>query len=156
MFSKPKIMDKLNCSHTSFKVDFHFKNNITLLMGDSGVGKTLVFSILKEASVDNEKLICFNYLDANKDILKELKNITGKLVVIDNADTLLTREIRKWIVFDNKNQYLIIGRNPADLLITKENLYQLVVIKKEEQIKFTLENLLERSDMDGDTDGSMG
>ncbi len=156
MFSKPKIMDKLNCTHTSFEVNFDFKNNITLLMGDSGVGKTLVFSILKETSVDNEKLICFNYLDANKDILKELKNITGKLVVIDNADTLLTREIRKWIVFDNKNQYLIIGRNPADLLITKENLYQLVVIKKEEQIKFTLENLLERSDMDGDTDGSMG
>ena len=40
---------------------------------------------------------------------------------------------------DDKNQYLIIGRNPKNLFATKENLFELASEKIGEQTKFTIE-----------------
>lgn len=48
------------------------------------------------------------------------------MIVIDNADILLDDDTRKYIALDDKNQYLIIGRNPRNLFVTKENLSELV------------------------------
>lgn len=140
MFSKPCIMDRLEAVHTSFKLDFEFRNNITMLIGDSGVGKTVIFSILQEAAVENPQLFCMNYLDIHRDILGMLKHTEGKLIVIDNADILLASPERKWIALDSKNQYLIIGRNPANLLTTSENLYELVSEQQDGMIYFTIRN----------------
>jgi len=50
--------------------------------------------------------------------------------VIDNADVLLDDPIRKYIALDDKNQYLIIGRNPKNLFAAKENLFELVSQKQ--------------------------
>lgn len=62
---------------------------------------------------------CLNYLDYQRDILEILKQTRGKLIVIDNADILLNDETRKYISLDGQNQYLIIGRNPKNLFVTK-------------------------------------
>ena len=45
MKSKPVVMEHFSTVHTSFVVDFTFTNNITILMGDSGTGKTATFFI---------------------------------------------------------------------------------------------------------------
>lgn len=47
MKSKPIVMEHFSTVHTSFIVDFTFTNDITILMGDSGTGKTAVFSFVK-------------------------------------------------------------------------------------------------------------
>ena len=73
MKSKPKVMEHFSTVHTSFVVDFHFKTNITILMGDSGTGKTAVFSFIKECMAINPNIICLNYLDYQKDILEIIK-----------------------------------------------------------------------------------
>ena len=39
---------RINPVHTSYIVDFDFTNNITILTGSSGTGKTVSFSIIKE------------------------------------------------------------------------------------------------------------
>lgn len=77
-----------------------------------GKGKTLIFGILQELSVTDNRIACINYLDANKQIEDEIAKSSGKLIIIDNADEILNDEIRKTITFDRENQYLIIGRNP--------------------------------------------
>ena len=59
--------------------------------------------------------------------------------MIDNADILLNDDIRKYISQDDKNQYLIIGRNPKNLFATKENLFELVSEKVGEQTVFRIE-----------------
>lgn len=46
MFSEPVVMDELHSIHTSFVLNFYFQNNITFLMGDSGIGKSFIYSIL--------------------------------------------------------------------------------------------------------------
>ena len=117
MKSKPIVMDHFSTVHTSFIVNFTFTNNITILTGDSGTGKTASFSFIKE-------------------IVSKAK---GKLIVIDNADILLDDDTRKYISLDDKNQYLIIGRNPKNLFVTKENLFELVSRKVGEQTEFRIE-----------------
>ena len=47
--------------------------------------------------------------------------------MIDDADILLTDEIRRYIAFDKKNQYLIAGKNTDNLLLSRANLYELDV-----------------------------
>lgn len=142
MKSKPNIMNHFSTVHTSFIVDFKFTNNITILTGDSGTGKTASFSFIKECMAINPNIICLNYLDYYKDINNIIKMAEGKLIVIDNADILLDDDIRKYIALDDKNQYLIIGRNPKNLFATKENLFELVSEKIGEQTKLTIKPYL--------------
>ncbi len=142
MKSKPLVMDHFSMVHTSFIVDFRFTNNITILTGDSGTGKTLAFSLIRECMAVNPKLLCINYLDYQSDIRDMISRADGKLVVIDNADILLDDDTRKYISLDDKNQYLIIGRNPKNLFATKENLFELVRKRVGEQTEFTIKEYL--------------
>lgn len=142
MKSKPIVMEHFSTIHSSFVVDFTFTNNITILMGDSGTGKTAAFSFIRECMAINPKLLCLNYLDYQKDIQEIIKNAEGKLIVIDNADILLDDNTRKYISLDDKNQYLIIGRNPKNLFATKENLFELESEKIGEQTRFTIKQYL--------------
>ncbi len=131
-------MDNFRAVHTSFVLDFKFTNNITILTGDSGAGKTASFSFIRECMAVNPDILCLNFLDYQKDILQIICQANGKLIVIDNADILLDDEARKYISLDAGNQYLIIGRNPENLFATKENLFELVSRKDGEQTEFTI------------------
>lgn len=139
MKSKPVVMEHYNKIHTNYVVDFVFTTNITILTGDSGQGKTAVFSFFKEDAAKNPGLLCYNYLDYQKNIFEEIKHSEGKLIVIDNADLLLTDEIRKYISLDGKNQYLIIGRDPRNLFATRDNIFELVSLKEDEKVYFKIE-----------------
>lgn len=142
MKSKPIIMNHFSTVHTSFVVDFKFTNNITILTGDSGTGKTTSFSFIKECMALSPDIMCLNYLDYQRDIASMIKSAKRKLIVIDNADVLLDDDIRKYIAVDDKNQYLIIGRNPKNLFVTKENLFELVSEKQGEQTILKIQNYL--------------
>jgi predicted ATP-binding protein involved in virulence len=142
MNSKPLVMNHFSTVHTSFVVDFSFTNNITILTGNSGTWKTASFSFIQECMAVNSDILCLNYLDYQKDIAGIIKSAEKKLIVIDNADVLLSDEVRKHIALDDKNQYLIIGRNPKNLFATKENLFELVSEKQGEQTILKLKNYL--------------
>lgn len=142
MKSKPLVMEHFFTEHTSFVLDFKFKNNIAILTGDSGTGKTASFSFIKECMALNPDILCLNYLDYQKNIRDILESTEKKLIVIDNADILLDDDTRKYIALDDKNQYLIIGRNPKNLFATKENLFELVSEKQGEQTVLRIEEYL--------------
>lgn len=142
MRSKPIVMDHFFTIHTAFIVNFKFTNNITILMGDSGTGKTATFSFIRECMAIDSRILCLNYLDYQKDIMTTVSNTQGKLIVIDNADILLSDDIRKYISLDDKNQYLIIGRNPKNLFATKENLFELVNKNVGEQTELSIKEYL--------------
>lgn len=142
MKSKPVIMEHFSTVHTSYVIDFNFTNNITILTGSSGTGKTASFSFIRECMAVNPEILCINYQDYQKDVRKLIEGETGKLIVIDNADILLDDDTRKYISLDDKNQYLIIGRNPKNLFTTSDNLFELVSEKKGEQTVFRLKRYL--------------
>mgnify|MGYP006893955056 FL=1 len=62
----------------------------------------------------NPDIVCLNYLDYQKNIGNMIRNTEKKLIVINNADILLDDDTRKYIALDDKNQYLIIGRNSKE------------------------------------------
>ena len=142
MKSKPVVMEHFSTVHTSYVIDFNFTNNITILTGSSGTGKTASFSFIRECMAVNPEILCINYHDYQKYIRKLIEGEKGKLIVIDNADILLDDDIRKYISLDDKNQYLIIGRNPKNLFTTSDNLFELVSEKKGEQTVFRLKHYL--------------
>ena len=139
MKNKPIVMEHYHKVHTTYVVDFTFTTNITFLTGDSGQGRSVVFSFLEEDAVKNSQLLCFNYLDWQKDIKSLITGAEGKLIVVDNADLLLTDEIRKHIALDDKNQYLLIGRDPRNIYATKDNIFGLASEKKGEKTEFKIE-----------------
>ena len=142
MNSKPIVANKLYAFHTSYVVDFTLTNNIILIMGDSGTGKSVIFSILQEAASSDDRIVPISYMDKNKDIERQIRVQSGKIILVDNADVLLTDELRKYIAFDSKNQYIILGRNPQNLMTTRENLFELNTIQKDEMTIFKLKEYL--------------
>ena len=90
----------------------------------------------------NPDIMCLNYLDYQKDIESIIKGASGKLIVIDNADVLLDDSVRKHIALDDRNQYLIIGRNPKNLFATKDNLFELISEVKGEQTVLRIKSYL--------------
>lgn len=142
MKSKPIVMNHFSMVHTSYVINFDFTNNITILTGSSATGKTASFSFMRECMAVNPDIVCINYQDYQKDIKKLIADTTGKLIVIDNADILLNDDTRKYISLDDKNQYLIIGRNPKNLFATSDNLFELVSEKIGEQTEFKLKKYL--------------
>ena len=142
MKSKPIVIEHFSTEHTSFILDFEFTNNITILTGDSGTGKTVSFSFIKECMALNPDIVCLNYLDYQKNIGDIIRNSEKKLIVIDNADILLDDDTRKYIALDDKNQYFIIGRNPKNLFATKENFFELVSERQGEQTVLRIKDYL--------------
>ena len=106
------------------------------------MGKTASFSFIKECMALNPDILCLNYLDYQKDIAGIVKAASGKLIVIDNADVLLDDDIRSYIAVDDRNQYVIMGRNPKNLFATKENLFELISETQGEQTVFRIKNYL--------------
>lgn len=125
MRSKPLVMENLYLEKDNLIVDFKLDNNITILTGDAGIGKTVVFNMIKEMMETDNRIFCLNYKNSHHDILEIIRACDGKFAVVDNADILLSNEVRKFISLDSSNQYLLIGRNPKNLFATKENIFEL-------------------------------
>ena len=135
---KPVLYDHIKTKHTSFDVDLQLEYNITFITGDSGTGKSAVFSFLEEMAAEQKDIKCFNYLDKTKNYKSAIKQSKGKLFIIDNADLLLDNSIREYIAMDGLNQYIIIGRNPTGLQLSQDEIYDLCSTEIDGKIVFTL------------------
>lgn len=121
MKSDPAVLRSVDKSVFGVHLNLVFDNNLILLIGNSGNGRSFIFQILDELKTYDSRIETFNYKDLNRFYLETLENLKGKLIVIDNADILLDVPKRQYIAFDATNQYLLIGRDPSDLMITLEN-----------------------------------
>ena len=139
MKSKPIVMNKLYLGNDFFIVDFDLTNNIILLTGEDGSGKTLVFNLLKQNIQGYEHISCFNYEYDAATMKDYICRSRGYLIVIDNADILLDDEIRKYVSLDARNQFLLIGRNPKNLLATRDNIYEINSEKVGMKTRFYME-----------------
>ena len=138
---KPVVTDHIQTRHTSFEVDFLLEYNITFISGDSGTGKSAVYSFLEELAAEQKNIRCFNYLDKTKNYKNTIKNSKGKLFIIDNADLLLDDSIRSYISFDRLNQYILFGRNPTGLQLTQDEIYDLHSAAADGKTVFTLKKI---------------
>ena len=137
---KPVVLDRIQTKHTSYVVDLILEANVTFIVGDSGTGKSAVFSFLQEFAAENKSIKCYNYLDKKTGYKSAIKKSNGKLFIIDNADIMLDDALRWYIATDVKNQYILIGRNPTGLMLDQEEIMELESRTDNGKTLFTLKH----------------
>ena len=118
-----------------FSYDLLFDDRITLVGGDSGTGKTVLYEMLEDVRLTDEykAIKLFNY--KSDDFLESLKLCRDKFIVIDNADILIDDDVRRFINFEFSNQYMLFLRNCDGLNVSDKSFK---VLKLEDN-KITLE-----------------
>ena len=118
-----------------FSYDLVFEDRVTLVGGDSGTGKTVLYEMLEDLKLTDEyhSIKLFNYKSEN--ILENLERCRNNFIVIDNADILIDDDIRRFINFEFSNQYMLFLRNCDGLNVSDKSFK---VLKLEDN-KITLE-----------------
>ena len=119
-----------------FFYDLVFEDRITLVGGDSGSGKTVLYEILEDLKLTDEyhAIKLFNYKSEN--VQKNLEKYRNNFIVIDNAAILIDDDIRRFINFEFSNQYMLFLRNCDGLNVSDKSFKVL----KLEGNKITLED----------------
>ena len=104
-----------------FSYDLEFDDRITLVGGDSGVGKTVLYEILEDVRLTDEyrAIKLFNYRSDN--FSESIKQCRDSFIVVDNADNLINDEVRKFINFELSNQYMLFLRNCDGLNVSDQS-----------------------------------
>ena len=104
-----------------FSYDLVFDDRITLVGGDSGTGKTVLYEMLEDLRLTDEykEIKLFNY--KSDDLLESMKQCRDRFIVIDNADILIDDEVRRFINFDFSNQYMLFLRNCDGLNVSDKS-----------------------------------
>ena len=121
-----------------FSYDLVFDDRITLVGGDSGTGKTVMYEMLEDLRLtdDYKDVKLFNYKSDN--FLESVKKCRDSFIVIDNADILIDDDIRRFINFEFSNQYMLFLRNCDGLNVSDKSFK---VLKLEDN-RITLEEEL--------------
>ena len=104
-----------------FSYDLVFDDRITLVGGDSGSGKTVIYEILEDLRLTDEykAIKLFNYKSDH--LFDSIIQCRDSFIVMDNADILMNDETRKFINFEFSNQYLLFSRNCDGLNVSDKS-----------------------------------
>ena len=104
-----------------FSYDLVFDDRITLVGGNSGTGKTVLYEMLEDLRLTDEykAIKLFNYKSDN--LLESIKQCRDSFIVIDNADILIDDAIRRFINFEFSNQYMLFLRNCDGLNVSDKS-----------------------------------
>lgn len=122
------------------KFSFKLKDRMVFVDGDSGTGKTVLFNaIMQYAGLTDAPIILINYNMTSGKIDNVRKHLVGnenKLIVIDNADTILDAEMRGIIALDYNNQYLIFGRDVQGLGVRDKSMAYIEIVNNKGKLKY--------------------
>lgn len=129
-------MQKLLMSEYKTKdnnISFHLKfvDKLTLINGESGIGKTMLFkAIERDSLLKPTNIICLNFDDIpSGNIEYTLNTAKGKVIIIDNADVALDLLQRAKISLDNNNQYIIFTHSTDGFIPSAGSIAELVIEK---------------------------
>lgn len=140
-------MDKLimnryyrKLKYINLEIDLEFKSEITIICGDNTTEKTLIYKLLGDEP-SKYKIIFINYLttsDALEYIILNGK-IRNRLIVIDNADILLSeKRVIEGIRNDESNQYIVMMRKYDSLTKSQKNIARLIKRENKLMLYYTL------------------
>ena len=113
--------------YANLEIDLEFKSELTIICGDSAVGRAFIYNLLSEEP-SKDKIIFINYLTPS-DILEYIVlsgKIKNRLIVIDNADILLSeKRVIEGIRNDESNQYIVMIKYDS-LAKSQKNIARLI------------------------------
>ena len=104
---KQMIYKNVRFKAEPFSYDVEFDDRITLVGGDSGTGKTVLYEMLEDIRLTDE--------------YKAIKQCRDSFIVIDNADCMLNDDVRRFINFELSNQYMLFLRNCDGLNVSDKS-----------------------------------
>ena len=118
---KQMIYKNITFKADPFSYDLEFEDRITLVGGDSGTGKTVLYEMLEDIRLTDEykTIKLFNY--KSDDFLKAIKQCRDSFIVVDNAEYLINDDIRRFINFEFSNQYMLFLRNCDGLNVSDKS-----------------------------------
>ena len=138
MNTRPVVRTELKYSYLGFNLDLDLKTNLILISDKSGTGKSFLYDIIKEQSIGDDEVVGISCEEINNyklvTLLDTFKQEKNKLFIIDNADIMLDTETRRYIAFDTKNQYILIGRDTSDLMLCSYNKARVKIDKDTKRI----------------------
>lgn len=138
MNTRPVVRTELKYKYLGFNLDLDLKTNLILISDKSGTGKSFLYDIIKSQSIGDDEVIGISCEEINNyklvTLLDTFKHEKNKLFIIDNADIMLDTETRRYIAFDTKNQYVLIGRDSSDLMICSYNKARVKIDKDTKRI----------------------
>ncbi len=96
--------------------------SIILLQGNSGTGRSYLKEYFQKKADPEISVYDYTWKGKEFEIYEKMKKSENNLFVIDNADIILSDEMRRYIASDIDNQYLLIGREPRLLHLFRQNL----------------------------------
>ena len=134
------MLKDLKYNILGYSYNLKFAPRITLIGGNSGTGKTVLFKYFKaiEDGSNNSNIIALNasrvksLKKSGVDIANLITKTKNKLVVIDNADLILTESVTKAIFFNQDNQYILFGRTCNGLCLDENEIAELEINDKNE------------------------
>ena len=135
---KKMIYKRIAFKAAPFSYELSFDDRITLVGGDSGTGKTVLYEMLEDVRLTEQynAIKLFNYKSEN--MKESLMKCRDCFIVIDNADIQIDDDIRRFINFEFSNQYMLFLRN-CDGLNVSDKSFKILKLKDD---KITLEEEL--------------
>lgn len=109
-----------------FHYDLEFQDEITLVGGDSGTGRTFLYRVLEDIRLTKKYSAIHLYNHKTADIIEEIFRLKDCFIVIDNSDILLNDRLKHFINFEPTNQYMLFARNCTGLNVSKKSFKYLV------------------------------
>ena len=118
---KKMIYKNISFEAAPFSYELFFDDRITLVGGDSGTGKTVLYEMLEDIRLTEKYNVIklFNYKSEN--MKENVIKCRDCFIVIDNADILIDDDIRKFINFEFSNQYILFSRNCDGLNVSDKS-----------------------------------
>ena len=139
------ILKNYKISTEGVQYSLVFYTDLTIIGGESGVGKTLLFEAFqKKAALGDKRFVCIdiNYItnlkNMNTTLDNVLKGISNKVIIIDNADVVLNTTQRLKISMDTKNQYIIFAHGTDGFKTNRNGIAKLLVENHKGFLKYPL------------------
>ncbi len=122
------IIDHIDLYMCCIEFKLKFEDRLTLVSGDSGSGKSIMYKAFRYKSGEDPRIVCFDGIDLKKkNISEEIEKMNNRVIVIDNADSILTLDQRAEIALDKNNQYIIVSHHSDGYCPGRNSLRELVV-----------------------------
>ena len=104
------LIKRLRLQVNGIRFNLKFMDRLTLVDGETGVGKTMLFKAIKRKNLEN--VICLNWVDSeNGNLQHVLETARNKVIIIDNGDVALNIKQRFKVSLDDNNQYIVFCHN---------------------------------------------
>ena len=95
-----------------YSFDFSFHSPVTVIFGNSGIGKSLFYDIFSAycSNINAKGVVFINSLTSADMVESALKTVKDSLFIIDNADIVMANKTSDFYDMDKSNQYIVFGR----------------------------------------------